>query len=386
MEKKALQLASVASMIDLFNTENINILRSLGYSVDVATNFEDGSITSQERVNEYRKELKEQGIGTYQIPIPRSLKRVKDIIISYKMVKKLVNKNHYRIVHCHSPIGGVICRLACRKARKSGTKVIYTAHGFHFFKGASKASWMIYYPIEKWMSRYTDILITINHEDYQRAKKRFYAKKTVYVPGVGIDIEQFNSGFLEKISTTRTRLESKYGLDKESILFLSVGELNKNKNHAVVIRALARMDNRNLHYFIAGQGKLKDELIQLASQLGISGQVHLLGYRIDVPDLMHAADVYLLPSIREGLNVSLMEAMASGLPCLCSNIRGNKELITKEAGGYLVDALDVGAWQKAISKVLNMGKEFGNRNTERISRDFSKFKVQNMMKKIYMQC
>ena len=139
-QKKALQLASVASMIDLFNTDNIEILRSLGYAVDVATNFKEGSITSQERVDEYRQELKEQRIGTYQVPIPRSIKKVGNIISSYKFVKKLVEKKQYQIVHCHSPIGGVICRLACRKARKKyGTKVIYTAHGFHFFKGASKA-------------------------------------------------------------------------------------------------------------------------------------------------------------------------------------------------------------------------------------------------------
>lgn len=578
MEKKALQLASVASMIDLFNTDNINILRSLGYSVDVATNFEDGSITSQERVNEYRKELKEQGIGTYQIPIPRSLKRVMDIIISYKMVKMLVNKNHYRIVHCHSPIGGVLCRLACRKARKSGTKVIYTAHGFHFYKGASKASWMIYYPIEKWMSRYTDILITINHEDYQRAKKRFYAKKTVYVPGVGIDMEQFHSGLVDKeekrrklgLENTdimllsvgelskrknheaviqavhqlanpgvryficgkgklegqlrslikhlgmekqvkllghrtdiselcqasdlfvfpslqeglpvalmeaiacktpvicsniqentdlipdsrflfdakdvdliwqcmenalrlgregkesaidmnyrhlrayslnsvgqrmeelyqnvegypyrlnafiaRARLENEYGLDEESTVFLSVGELNRNKNHAVAIRALAGLANRNLHYFIAGKGNLGGELMELAGRLGISRQVHLLGYRTDVPDLMRASDVYLLPSVREGLNVSLMEAMAAGLPCVCSDIRGNRDLIKNGAGGYLADALDVAAWQEAISKVLDKGQDPGNRNSGRIGRKFSKLQVQNIMEKVYMQC
>lgn len=574
MEKKALQLASVASMIDLFNTDNINILRSLGYSVDVAANFEEGSITSQNRVNKYRKELKEQGIGTYQIPIPRSLKRVNGIIISYKMVKKLVNKNRYHIVHCHSPIGGVICRLACRKARKSGTKVIYTAHGFHFFKGASKMSWVIYYPIEKWMSRYTDILITINHEDYQRAKKSFYAEKTVYVPGIGIDMEQFHNGLVDKeekrgklglentdimllsvgelskrknyeaviqavhqlgnpnvkyficgkgklegrlknlikylgmekqvkllgyrtdiselcqaadlfvflslpeglpvalmeaiacktpvicssirgntdlipdsrflfdskdvdsiqqcmenvllkeesaVDTNyrylrayclnsvsyrmeelyqnvcwypyrlnafiaRARLENKYGLDEKSTVFLSVGELNRNKNHAVAIRALAGLANRDLHYFIAGQGDLGRELMELADRLGISRQVHLLGYRTDVPDLMRASDVYLLPSIREGLNVSLMEAMASGLPCVCSDIRGNRDLIKNGVGGYLADVLDVAAWQEAISKVLDRGQNPGNENAERIDRKFSKLHVQNIMEKIYIEC
>lgn len=172
MEKRALQLASVASMIDLFNTDNINILRLHGYTVDVATNFKKGSITSQDRVDEYRNELKDQGIGTYQIPIPRSIKKINNIIKSYKLVKKLVEEKEYQIVHCHSPIGGVICRLACKKSRKVfGTKVIYTAHGFHFFAGASKLAWVLYYPVEKWCSKYTDILITINQEDFYNAKK-----------------------------------------------------------------------------------------------------------------------------------------------------------------------------------------------------------------------
>ena len=117
MQKRALQLASVASMIDLFNADNIRILQSLGYAVDVATNFEEGSITSQERVNEYREELKKLNIGTFQIPIPRSISKIGNIVKSYKLVKHLVEENKYQIVHCHSPIGGVVCRLACRKAR-----------------------------------------------------------------------------------------------------------------------------------------------------------------------------------------------------------------------------------------------------------------------------
>ena len=170
MKKKALMTASVASMIDLFNMDNIRILQQLGYEVHVASNFKFGSITSQERVDAFRKELKEAGIRVCHIPIPRSIGDIKNIVCSYRQMKRLLEKERYAIVHTQSPIGGVVTRLAAGRIRKHGGKVIYTAHGFHFFKGALKKNWMLFYPIEKFLSRYTDVLITINQEDYQRAR------------------------------------------------------------------------------------------------------------------------------------------------------------------------------------------------------------------------
>ena len=168
---KALMLASVASMIDQFNMENIGLLQSMGYQVDVACNFLHGSTSSKERVEAFQKELSEKQIRSIYVPIPRKISAWKDIVESYRQVKKLVEEEEYQLVHCHSPIGGAIARLACRKQRKKGLRVIYTAHGFHFYTGAPKKNWMIFYPIEKWLSKYTDVLITICKEDYNRAKK-----------------------------------------------------------------------------------------------------------------------------------------------------------------------------------------------------------------------
>lgn len=380
-KKQALCIASVASNLDNFNRDNVSILLGLGYEVTLAANFHSKEdINSQEKIDAFAKEMRAEGVHIVHIDFSRSLKKVDMQIKSVFQVKELL-KRRYALIHCHSPICSAIVRRAaevCR--RKIGTKVVYTAHGFHFYSGAPIKNWLLYYPIEKWMSRYTDILITINREDYQRAKKRFYAKKTVYVPGVGINMEQFHSGLVDKEEKRR-----KLGLENTDIMLLSVGELNRNKNHAVAIRALAGLDNRNLHYFIAGKGNLGGELMELAGRLGISRQVHLLGYRTDVPDLMRASDVYLLPSIREGLNVSLMEAMASGLPCVCSDIRGNRDLIKNGSGGYLADALDVAAWQEAISKVLVHGQGFGGKNAEKIAKGFSNLQVWDAMKKIYIQ-
>lgn len=187
---KALMVASVASMIDQFNRENISLLQTMGYEVDVACNFEVGNTSSEERVKRFRQELQKQEVGTFQLPIPRKILAFSDMIQAYKQLKKMVEEKQYTLVHCHSPIGSVIARLACRKQRKKGLKLIYTAHGFHFFTGAPKKNWLIFYPIEKIFARYTDILITICSEDYQRARKKKLGKNIVYSPGVGIDVDK----------------------------------------------------------------------------------------------------------------------------------------------------------------------------------------------------
>ena len=378
MEKKALQLASVASMIDLFNTENINILQALDYVVDVATNFEEGSITSQERVNEYREELKAQGIGTYQIPIPRSIKKIGNIVSSYKLIKRLVEEKKYKIVHCHSPIGGVICRLACRKARKRfGTKVIYTAHGFHFFKGASKSAWLIYYPIEKVCSKYTDILITINQEDYQNAQK-MNAGKVEYIPGIGVHTEE-----IKNIVVDREAIRSMFGFANEDFVFMSTGQISIRKNHELFIRALAKIDDRRVKYLIAGFGEEEERLKRLVEKLGLQDRVIFAGYRNDVKELLHSVDAFAFPSLQEGLPVALMEAMAAGLPILASKIRGNVDLIQDGLGGYLYAPHDISGFADGIRKLQKNDSYNMRKINIRTIKQFDILNVNYKMKKIY---
>lgn len=378
MEKRALQLASVASMIDLFNGDNINILLDLGYKVDVAANFEEGSITSKDRVKEYKSELENRGISVYHTPIPRSISRIKDIINSYKQVKKLVDENKYEIVHCHSPIGGVVCRLACRKARKNGTKVIYTAHGFHFFKGASFKAWMIFYPVEKFCSRFTDVLITINQEDYNLAQK-FHANRVEYVPGIGVHTEKFENVVVDK-ELKRTEL----GFDKDDFIFMSTGQLSVRKNHEVIIRALAKIDDPKVKYLIVGFGELENDLKNLAKNLNVQNRVVFAGYRADINELLHIVDAFAFPSLQEGLPVSLMEAMAAGLPVVCSKIRGNVDLIKEGKGGYLVESTDVDGF---ADKIIGIIKE-ENRNKMsdynlRQIKSFDSKLISQVMSKIY---
>lgn len=367
--------ASVASMIKQFNMQNIKLLIEMGYKVDVACNFDFGSTMSQESVDQLKQDLTELGVNFHNIPIPRKVTDIKNILKSIKITKKLMNDNKYALVHCHSPIGGIICRLSnLISSQYKKTKMIYTAHGFHFYKGAPLLNWLIYYPIEKVCSYFTDVLITINKEDYELAKKKMKAKQVEYVPGVGIDVDKFKNTVVDKAEKRK-----ELGIPGDAILLLSVGELNKNKNHQVIIRALAELNNPNVHYAIAGVGPLHDYLIDLSKELGITNQLHLLGYRTDVAELYKCADVFCFPSIREGLSVSLMEAMASGLPCVVSKIRGNMDLIDNK-GGYLF-YLDKKLNLDEISKITT--SKLGYYNFQK-SNDYSAERISKLIKKIYI--
>ncbi|SEI98900.1 glycosyltransferase EpsD [Kandleria vitulina] len=254
-------------------------------------------------------------------------------IRAYKELKKIINEEQYDIIHCHTPVGAMLTRLAAKKARKKGTKVIYTAHGFHFYKGAPLINWLVYYPVEKWLSRYTDVLITINQEDYKRAKK-FKAGKVYYVPGVGIDLEKFNVGKIDKV-----KKREEIGVKSDAFMLLSVGELIPRKNHEVVIRALSLLKKQNklgsMEYVICGRGILEKELKKLVSELELTEHVHFLGYRSDIYEICNSADLFVFMSHQEGLPVALMEAMACGLPVICSNIRGNTDLIEDGVTGLI---------------------------------------------------
>jgi glycosyltransferase involved in cell wall biosynthesis len=283
----------------------------------------------------------------YDLPFERSPLKNNNFYVQKKL-KKLIEINKYDIIHCHTPIAGALTRLVARKSRKNGTNIIYTAHGFHFYKGAPIKNWLIYYPIEKWLSRYTDVLITINNEDYQRAKKSFKAERVEYIPGVGLNTKKFASVKIDK-SAKRKEL----GLPEDAFVVFSVGELNKNKNHEIVIKALARLNNSKIYYVICGQGPLESYLIDEANRLGLGNRVKLLGFRSDVDEICKAADIFAFSSFREGLSVSLMEAMAAGLPVVCSNIRGNTDLIEDGKGGYLVEPNDVEGFAYNINRIAN---------------------------------
>lgn len=346
--KKALMYASVASMIDLFNMDNIHILQSLGFQVDVACNFKNGSITSNERVEELKKELRELGVNIHDIPILRSMFKINDILKSLILTKRLYNNNNYQFVHYHSPIGGVVSRLAAITYRKRGLKVIYTAHGFHFFKGAPLKNWILFYPIEKICSNWTDVLITINNEDFNIANDKFKANNVIYVPGIGVHVDEIQN---QKIDIDSMRKE--LGLKSDDYVIMSIGQISIRKNQKVIIEAISLINNPKVKYVIVGFGELEEELQNLANKLNVIDRVIFTGYRQDAKALLHCADLFAFPSLQEGLPASLMEAMSVGLPVVCSDIRGNNDLIENDIGGYLCNSNDYKSFAKKIDYLLN---------------------------------
>lgn len=379
--KKALMVASVASMIDQFNMRNIAILEQLGCRVEVAANFNQGSNTSPQRVAEFKQELTDAGRVYHQVDIPRSVFKVGSILRALKQVKTLCDREQYDLIHCHSPIGGVVARLAARKSRKKGTKVIYTAHGFHFYKGAPIKNWLLFYPMERLCARFTDLLITINREDYDLASRKMKAVKVAYVPGIGVDTAAFSG------EADVTALREELGLNPEDKVILSVGELSRRKNHKVILEAVAKLSCPSAHYLICGIGPEEENLRNLAKQLGIEKQLHLLGFRRDIAKLLALADIYAFPSLQEGLPVALMEAMAAGKAVVCSGIRGNLDLVDDDYGGAVRKADDAEGFAHGIGRLLaipSIAEKMGNYNRRRI-KDFDCAVVDAQMKKLYQE-
>ena len=336
--KKVLFVATVVRLhLNLFHLPYLRWFHEQGWQVDVAANndFENPEDCVIPCCDHH-----------YVMPFERSPFK-KGNLLAYRQLKELLDREHYDIIHCHTPMGGVVTRLAAASARNKGTKVLYTAHGFHFYDGAPLVNWVMYYPVERILSRRTDLLLTMNGEDHHRAKS-FHAKRTAMVNGVGIDLSRFTEASPEQKADIRREL----GLDEGDTFAFTVGNVIPRKNQEVLIRTVKELDDPRFHLFIAGDGPLEGELKALARDLGVEDRVHMLGFRRDVYRLSSAADIFLFSSRQEGLSVSVMEAMACGLPIVASAIRGNTDLIDPGKGGYLVAPDDASGFAEAIRRIL----------------------------------
>jgi len=289
----------------------------------------------------------------------------------------------YDIVHCHTPVAGVCARLACRSLRKKGLRVFYTAHGFHFYRGAPLINRLAYYPIERLCSRFTDTLITINREDFDLAERKMHAQRAAYINGVGVELSYFRSPVKD-----RNLMRRELGIPENAFLLISVGELNHNKNHSLVIRALSKLEDKRVHYLIVGVGPLMDELISLSRKLGVSDRVHLAGFRTDMPEVYHCADVNVLPSVREGLGLAAIEGMAAGLPLICSENRGTREYACAyRDAGFDCFCGDADDYRDAIVKLME-DDELRRRLSEAgqsIAEPFSAERADAAMLKLYFE-
>lgn len=377
---RALLVATTASMIEQFNQHNIHVLQKMGYEVHVACNFEAGNTISDDEVVAFRRRLKEANVKSYDLPISRSpLARGKNMY-SVLRLRRLIKRYKYDIIHCHTPMGSVDARIAAYTVRKWHGRVIYTAHGFHFYKGAPLVNKLLYKTVEHVLAHITDSIVTINEEDYQSAQNfRMKNEGKVYkIPGVGIDVAKIRE------SEANEDLRKELGLGDFPII-LSVGELNDNKNHRVIIEAMQKMHNKNFLYVICGQGGKYDELKALAQKNGLENRVRLLGYRDDVLEIMKLASIFVHPSYREGLSVALMQAMAAGLPVVVSKIRGNVDLIKDGINGFLCAPDDVNAFALSLDRLLDdetSRERFMKENLER-SKKYDFHQVNMVMQQIY---
>ncbi len=309
----------------------------------------------------------------YDMPFERNPFKVNNLKV-FKRLKALMKEEKYDIVHCHTPTGGVLARLAAFASGHKSTRVIYTAHGFHFFKGAPLLNWLLYFPVEWFCSFFTDVLITINKEDYMFAQKHMHAKEIQYVPGVGLDTNYDTKNAAERVAKRK-----EMGVPEDGTILLSVGEVNENKNHILIVKALAEMQNSDVHYCIAGKGDKQEELEKLAEESGILEQLHFLGYRTDIMELLGASDIFCFPSFREGLPVSVMEAMVAGLPCVATKIRGNTDLIENGRNGILVSPSDVNGAKRAIENLVE-SRELRDVISQNNREDVKTFDFENVEK------
>lgn len=333
---KVLILASVASMIEQFNMNNLEILQKRGLEVHVACNFKDGSTIPNSKVVLFQKKLHDMNITIHQIDFDRNATNIKKFILAYKQTLKLFQSQNYDFVHCHSPVGGACARLAGKRTK---TEIIYTAHGFHFFKGAPISNWLIFYPVEKYLSRYTSKLITINEEDYYLSSRKFKSSSIQYVPGVGVD----SNKFIPVSKLNKKELRIKLSIDPNLFTLVYVGELSDRKNQMFLLESLIKLKTQisNFKVYLVGVGPNESKYIEYIKDNNLAPFVELMGYRSDIPEIMASADIVISTSRQEGLPVNVMEAMSTGIPLIVTNCRGNVDLVRDGINGFVVQLDDV---------------------------------------------
>lgn len=363
--KKVLFVATVTKHINAFHIPYLKLLKEQGYEIHVASNGDEPIEYCDKHFN----------LNFARFPI-----KIQNFKV-YKELKKIIEENKYEIIHCHTPVGGVIARLAAKNYRKKyNTKVIYTAHGFHFYKGAPILNWIIYYPIEKYLSRYTDCLITINKEDYDIAKRKFKKVKDIqYVHGVGFNTERLKE---EAIEDYKEELH----FNKNDIILSYVAEINVNKNQTLLVNCIEKLRSQfpNIKLLLIGKDNSNGQVDKIIKQKGLQESIKLLGNREDIGKLLSITDIYVASSLREGLPVNIMEAMYKKLPIVAIDNRGHRELIKNEETGFIVK--DEDTMIKKVIELIN-NKELREKigmKAFNASKEYKIDKVINEMKKIYI--
>lgn len=371
--KKVLFAATLRSHIGQFHQPYLKFFKNAGYEVHIAA-----------KDNSNQKKIK---IGHYDQFHPICYERLplkRENIKAYFQMKNLLKQHQYDIIHCHTPVAAVITRLVSRPYRKKGLKVIYTAHGFHFFKGAPRKNWLIYYRVEKFLSRFTDCLITINQEDYRWVLSNGFSAKSInFIKGVGVDLKEFVSQTEEK----KKALRKQYHYNNDEFILLYAANLSYRKHQDLIIKAAARARNQvsNLKIILAGTGEREEEYRSMIKDFELENTVEMIGYVREIPKYMGLVDGVVSTARQEGLPINIVEAMATGLPIIATDCRGNRDLVKDNVNGFIVGIDDIEGMTRAIiklSKSEGLCRCFGEKSINLVEK-YSLRSVQKEMAKIY---
>lgn len=373
--KNALIITTIGGFVPQFEMNDVRILQEYGYTIHYASDFENPVYSID------LESLEKEGLILHHIDIKKSPFRVKENTRAFFQLKQIIEEENITLVHCHNPMGGVVGRLAARGCKRK-PYIIYTAHGFHFYQGAPTKNWVLYYTAERFLARYTNRLIVINGEDYERAKRfRLYQNgKLEIIPGVGIDVIKFS-----RKKELRERKRKELGIPKEAFHIVSVGELNDNKNHAAIIKAVADLDHTDIYYSICGRGAGEEKLRKLIKECRLESRVRLLGYRTDVEEVLQSADCFAFPSKREGLGIAAVEALACEVPVIAADNRGTREYMRQGEDGIVCHTQRVDEYAYAIMELKTSPKlmEVMSKNGRKMAENFGIDETDKIMRRIY---
>ena len=403
---RVLFVATVGGFVPQFEMNDVKILKEYGCDIHYAADFNNPMYSYDEKI------LDEYGIIKHQVNLEKSPYKIIKNFKALIAIKKIIKKERIDIIHCHTPVGGVLARLAAQQKHRK-LKVIYTAHGFHFYKGAPFRNWCIYYPVERFLAKKTDVIITINEEDYCLAQKFTLREngKVYKIPGVGLDLNKFCPEVMDESYKDRNNenlnekenLENKKNIisdkkeNKENIKntvlnkkdnkfeIITVGELNKNKNHKVIIEAIQLLNRNDIYYTVYGRGKNKEKLERLIKSMNLESYVCLKGYMSEPETVLKKADCFAFPSLREGLGMAALEAMACKLPIIAGDNRGTREYMKHGYNGIVCSSNDPKEYAKAI-EFLAFNKEkrvYMGENARITAQSYGMKRTEEIMKQIY---
>ncbi|MCM1175017.1 MAG: glycosyltransferase family 4 protein [Blautia sp.] len=373
--KKVLIITTVSGFLPQFEKNNVKLLREAGCEIHYASNFKNP-------IYDFNKaDLKAQGIRLHQLDIAKNPLKLRANLRAVKQLLHIMNENDIDIIHCHNPMGGVTGRAAAGLCRKK-PYVIYTAHGFHFYKGAPEKNWLLFYPVEWLLARLTDIIVTINREDYERARKLPVrgGENVFQIHGVGVDPVRF-APRKEIARAKRMDLE----IPADAFHIVTAAELNDNKNQKVIIEAISALPEKDIYYSICGKGPGEKYLRKLIKEKGLENRVRLLGFRTDMEEILQTADCFAFPSYREGLGIAAVEALLCGVVLVAADNRGTREYAVNGKNAFVCKADDTAKFAKAIGTLyrdeeLRAGM---SQNCRTSAMGFTIEEVEKTMKEIY---